>query len=156
MGEELPVHKDNPTIGGDYPLKMTSGHTRWSIHSIWQDNKTMLRLQRGEPTIMMGPDDLAERGLKDGDQVRVWNDIGEFEAQAKLSYTLRPQQVIVYHGWEPYQFKGGRSHQSILPSPINPIQLAGGYFHLQPLMITGETGHNDRGTRMDVEAVAAS
>ncbi len=156
LGEELPVHKDNPAIGGDYPLKMTSGHTRWSIHSIWQDNNIMQRLQRGEPTIVLGPEDLATRDLKDGDKVRVWNDIGEFEAMAKISNTLRPGQVICYHGWEPYQFKGHRSHQSILPSPINPIQLAGGYYHLQPLMITGETGHNDRGTRMDVEAVKVS
>jgi hypothetical protein len=64
--------------------------------------------------------------------------------------------VILYHGWEPYQFKGHRSHQTILPSPLNPIQFAGGYFHLQPLMLTGEPGHNDRGTRLEVEPVAAS
>ncbi|MEE8385736.1 MAG: molybdopterin-dependent oxidoreductase, partial [Dehalococcoidia bacterium] len=34
-GEELPVHKEAPPAGGDYPLRMTGGHTRWSIHSIW-------------------------------------------------------------------------------------------------------------------------
>lgn len=155
LGEELPVHKDNPPIGGNYPLQMTGGHTRWSIHSIWQDEKTLMRLQRGEPTIVMSPGDLAARGLRDGDLARVWNDIGSFEARVKLSHSVRPGQVITYHGWEPYQFKGGRSHQTLFPSPLNPIHLAGGYFHLQPFMITGEPGHNDRGTRMEVEPVAA-
>ena len=156
LGEELPVHKDNPSIGGNYPLQLTGGHTRWSIHSIWQDEKNLMRLQRGEPTIVMSPGDLAARGLRDGDLARAWNDIGAFEAHVKVSHTVRPGQVIAYHGWEPYQFKGNRSHQTILPSPFNPLHFAGGYFHLQPFMITGEPGHNDRGTRLEVEPVAAS
>ena len=32
-GEELPVHKPNPRMGGDHPLTLTSGHSRWSVHS---------------------------------------------------------------------------------------------------------------------------
>lgn len=152
LGEELPVHKDNPPIGGDYPLQMTGGHARWSIHSMWRDEPNLLRLQRGEPAVMMSETDLRSRGLEDGQRVRVRNDVGEFEARAKLSMSLRPGQVVVYHAWEPYQFKGHRSHQVLTPSPINPVQLAGGQFHLQPLMITGEPGMNDRGTRVEVEA----
>jgi DMSO reductase family type II enzyme molybdopterin subunit len=156
LGEELPVHKDNPPIGGDYPLQMTGGHTRWSIHTMWRDHKNLVRLQRGGPMMVMNPGDVATRGLRDGDLARAWNDIGSFEARVKVSPTVRPGQVIVYHGWEPYQFKGHRSHQTILPSPFNPIQFAGGYFHLQPFMITGEPGQNDRGTRLEVGPVAAS
>jgi DMSO reductase family type II enzyme molybdopterin subunit len=156
LGEQLPIHKDNPPIGGNYPLQLTGGHTRWSIHSIWQDEKNLMRLQRGEPTIVMSPVDLAARGLRDGDLARARNDIGSFEARIKISHTVRPGQVIAYHGWEPYQFKGRRSHQTILPTPLNPLHLAGGYFHLQPFMITGEPGHNDRGTRLEVEPVDAS
>ena len=116
----------------------------------------MARLERGEPTMVMSPGDVAARGLRDGDLARARNDIGVFEARIKVSPTVRPGQVILYHGWEPYQFKGHRSHQAILPSPLNPIQLAGGYFHLQPYMLTGEPGHNDRGTRIEVEPVTAS
>jgi len=150
LGEELPVHKDNPSIGGDYPLKMTGGHTRWSIHSSWRDSAPMLHLQRGEPAIFISQADAKARGVADGDSVRVHNDIGEFELQAKVSAAVRTGQVIVYHAWEPFQFKNGRSHQSALPSPINPIQLAGGYYHLQPMMIMGEPGQCDRGTRVEV------
>ena len=115
-----------------------------------------MRLNRGEPAMVMSPGDLAARGLRDGDLARGRNDIGWFEARVKVSHSVRPGEVILYHAWEPYQFKGHRSHQTILPSPINPIQLAGGYFHLQPYMLTSEPGHNDRGTRLEVEPVAAS
>jgi anaerobic selenocysteine-containing dehydrogenase len=104
----------------------------------------------------MNPDDVSARGLRDGDLARAWNDTGSYETRVKVSPTVRPGQVIVYHAWEPYQFKNHRSDQVTHPSPLNPIQLAGGYFHLQPLMIMGEPGHNDRGTRLEVAPVAAS
>jgi len=150
LGEVLPVHKDNPRVGGDYPLQMTGGHNRWSIHSMWRDHGQMLRLQRGEPEIFIARSDAAARGIADGDRVRVYNDIGEFEIQAKLSAALKPGQVVVYHAWEPFQFKGGRSHQALIASPLNPVQLAGGYFHLQPMVLVQQPGGNDRGTRVEV------
>ena len=53
MGEELPVHKDPPKNGGDYPLMLTGGHTRWSIHSSWRDDELMLRQQRGVPVVFI-------------------------------------------------------------------------------------------------------
>ncbi|MDP2673403.1 MAG: molybdopterin-dependent oxidoreductase, partial [Dehalococcoidia bacterium] len=40
-GEEFPMHKPNPRMGGDYPLTMNSGHQRWSINSIWAANETL-------------------------------------------------------------------------------------------------------------------
>ncbi len=150
LGEELPVHKDLPPIGGDYPLKLTGGHTRWSIHASWRDHATMLRLNRGEPILLLGREDAAARGIADGDRVRVFNDVDAFEIQAKLSPSLRRGQVIVYHAWEPYQFKDQKSYAAVTPSPINPIQLAGGYFHLQPLPAAGTPGSTDRGTRVEI------
>jgi anaerobic selenocysteine-containing dehydrogenase len=151
LGEQLPVHKDSPTAGGDYPLKLVCQHPRWSIHASWRDDKNLLRLQRGEPIILLDRGDAAARGLADGDPARVRNDAGVFEVRVKISGSVRPGQVIVDHAWEPYQFKGRNSYQALTVSPINPIQLAGGYFHLQPTPIMGEPGPADRDTRVEVE-----
>jgi nitrate reductase alpha subunit len=52
-GEALPVHKDNPAMGGNYPLQMTSGHLRWSVHSIWITQKLMLQTNRGTPLLFV-------------------------------------------------------------------------------------------------------
>ncbi len=153
LGEMLPTHKDNPSIGGNYPLHMTGGHTRHSIHASWRDNALMLQLQRGEPLIYMSGKDAEARGIADGDKVRARNDIGQFELMAKVSPAVRPGQVIMYHAWEPHQFPGRRSHQVAIPSPINPIQLAGGYFHLAPMIISHQPGQNDRGTRVEIEKI---
>ncbi len=153
LGEVLPVHKDNPPIGGNYPLQLTSGHTRWSIHAAWRDHDKMLQLERGRPVMFISPDDARKRGIGDGEPVRVYNDIGEFEIEAKLAPPVKPGQVVVYHAWEPFQFKKGNSDQVLIPSPLNPILLAGGYFHLQPMVMTGTPDCTDRGTRVEVERV---
>ncbi|MBK7251082.1 MAG: molybdopterin-dependent oxidoreductase [Gammaproteobacteria bacterium] len=156
QGEQLPVHKDSPTIGGDYPLRLTGAHTRWSIHASWRDESHLLRLQRGEPEIHISKPDAARRGIGDGDRVRVFNDVGSFEIMAKVLPNLRPGQVIVYHAWEPFQFRDGRSYATATASPINPLQLAGGYFHLQPLPFAGTPGPSDRDTRVEVARLAAA
>ncbi|RMF21393.1 MAG: hypothetical protein D6760_09525, partial [Deltaproteobacteria bacterium] len=153
LGEVLPVHKDNPPIGGNHPLAMTSGHNRWSIHAAWRDHAPLLRLQRGEPVIYISSADARRRGISDGDLVRVYNDLGECLVHAKVSGAVRPGQVIVYHAWEPYQFRSPRSIQALMPSPLNPVQLAGGYFHLQPMVMMQQPGGNDRGTRVEIERV---
>ncbi|MBW2422346.1 MAG: molybdopterin-dependent oxidoreductase [Deltaproteobacteria bacterium] len=153
MGAVLPVHKGNPPIGGDYPLQMTGGHNRWSIHAAWRDHKALLQLQRGEPVMFTSTRDAMKRGIRDGDRVRVYNDLGEFEIHAVVSPALKPGQVIVYHAWEQFQFKNGASYQALTPSPLNPIQLSGGYFHLQPMVMSQSPGCTDRGTRVDVQKV---
>ncbi|MFO1466097.1 MAG: molybdopterin-dependent oxidoreductase [Steroidobacteraceae bacterium] len=153
QGEELPLHKDSPAIGGDYPLRMTGGHARWSIHASWRDEAHLLRLQRGEPVILVGREDASRRNIADGDRVRVHNDIGSFEIMAKVVSGMRPGQVLMYHAWEPFQFKGGKSYATLEPSPINPLQLAGGYFHLQPIPYAGTPGPSDRDTRVEIERV---
>jgi nitrate reductase alpha subunit len=130
---------------------MTGGHARWSIHASWRDEKHLLRLQRGEPILLMSADDAGRRGISDGEIARVFNDVGAFEVCVKVSPTIRPGQVVVYHAWEPYQFRKGRSHQVLIPSAMNPIHLAGGYFQLQPSLLMGSPGCPDRGTRVEVE-----
>jgi len=153
LGEALPTHKDAPKIGGNYPLQVTSQHARWSIHASWRDQVQLLRLQRGTPVITLSVADAKARGLADGDRARVRNDFGACEVEVKVSAAVRPGQMLINHAWEPYQFSGGRSHQVVLPSPINPLQLAGGYRHLQPAPFMGSPGGVDRGTRIDVEGI---
>jgi nitrate reductase alpha subunit len=151
LGEQLPVHKDPPPIGGDHPLVLVNQHVRWSIHASWRDVDDLLRLQRGVPLVILSREDATERGIADGERVRVWNDIGDFEVQAKVSDAVRPGVVIANHAWEPYQFRGHRSHEVVVPSPLNPLLLAGGYTHLQPAFTMGASGTCDRDTRIEVE-----
>jgi anaerobic selenocysteine-containing dehydrogenase len=150
LGEQLPTHKEPPAAGGDHPLTLTSGHTRWSIHSLWRDHALMLRLQRGEPVVLLNDGDAGTRGIADHDLVRVWNDLASFTARAKLAAAIRPGQVQLYHAWEPYQFRGGRSHQELAPSPMKVTQLVGDYGHLHWGFGRYEPNQANRDTRVDV------
>lgn len=150
LGEALPVHKDPPRAGGEYPLILNGGHTRWSIHSSWRDDARMLRLQRGRPIMYMSTADAARRSIADGELVEVRNDIDSFRIHAKVSRAVRPGQVIIYHAWENYQFAGGKGFQNLIPSPLNPIELAGGEGHLRPIQICMQPSQNDRDTRVEV------
>ena len=136
--------------GGDHPLMLTSAHTRWSIHSMWRDQPMMLQLQRGEPIVCLNAEDARERGIADHDWVRVWNDLGSFEARAKPSGAIHPGQIHIYHGWEPFQFRTGVSQQSLVPSPIKPTQLVGDYGHLHWGFDRYEPNQVDRDTRVDI------
>ncbi|MEN8183058.1 MAG: molybdopterin-dependent oxidoreductase [Myxococcota bacterium] len=151
VGETLPVHKEPPPAGGDYPLRLTGGHTRWSIHATWRDSELMLRLQRGEPAVWMSAADAEQRGIHDGDRVRVYNDNGAFEAIAKAAGSVQPGQVIIYHAWEPYQFKGWKGQQEPVVAPWKALHLAGGYEQIHYRMIYGAPGHAPRGGTVDVE-----
>ncbi len=153
LGEILPVHKDPPAIGGNFPLQLTGGHTRWSIHASWRDQKHMQQLNRGQPIIYISAEDAASRGIKDSDPVRVFNDTESIEVMAKVAPSIKPGQITMYHAWEPFMMKGRKTQSVLTPSPINPIQLAGGYFHIQPRPGEFTPGPSDRATRVDVEKV---
>jgi DMSO reductase family type II enzyme molybdopterin subunit len=154
-GEALPLHKDPPGANSSYPLRINGGHTRWSIHAIWRDHELMLRLQRGEPVCFLSPSDCAARSIVDGVRVRVYNDAGSFEAMAKIAPAVQPGEVIVYHAWEPYQFKQSQGPQEPVEAPWKAIHLAGDYGHIHYRMFYGSPSHAPRGAPVEVERVAA-
>jgi anaerobic selenocysteine-containing dehydrogenase len=152
-GESLPVHKDPPGARSRFPLRINGGHTRWSIHAIWRDHELMLRLQRGEPVCFMSPADCRARGMSDGDRMRVYNDAGEFEASVKIAPGVQPGEVIVYHAWEPHQFKDWKGQQEPVEAPWKAIHLAGGYGHIHYRMFYSSPSHAPRGAPVEVERI---
>jgi len=155
LGEDLPMHKDPPFAGGKFPLQITGGHARWSIHSDQVDDTLMLQLQRGEPMMFVSRQDAAARGIRDGDLVEVTNDVGSFCIQVAVSPAVRPGQVIIYHAWENYQFSGWEHFKNVMASPLNPVELAGDYFHIRPITMANYPGFSDRDTRVEIRKVEA-
>ncbi len=136
--EQLPVHKDNPQIGGNFPLRLTSGHQRWSIHSIWISNEQLLRTHQGRPFMFMSKEDAESRGIKDGELVHVFNDFDDFKIHVKVTPAARPNkgaalpgQVIIYHAWEPFMFPGWKSYDTAIPGMIKWLDLINDYGHLR-------------------------
>ncbi|MBI5118772.1 molybdopterin-dependent oxidoreductase [Candidatus Poribacteria bacterium] len=156
-GEGFPIHKDNPKMGGNYPLRMTSGHQRWSVHSIWITDDVLARTHQGRPFMFMNPEDAEKRGIKEGDLVRVHNDFDDFKIHVKLTSAARsqeetrPGQVIIYHAWEPYQFEKWKSYDTAIPGMIKWLDLAAGYGHLNYYRWNWCTQPVDRAVSVEVE-----
>ena len=152
-GEALPVYKAPPAAGGAYPLRMTGGHTRWSIHAIWRSEETLLRLQRGEPVLYVNPDDALARQIADNDRVRVFNDLGAFECVVKVAPSVQPGQVMIYHAWENFQFARHKGQQEPIVGSWKSLHLAGDYGQLHYRALYGAPNFGPRGVHVEVQKV---
>jgi len=75
-----------------YPLAMISPPARNFLNSSFVNVKSLRDIE-GEPVLEMHEDDAARRGIAHGQQVRVFNDRGEYVCKALLSARARPGVV---------------------------------------------------------------
>jgi DMSO reductase family type II enzyme molybdopterin subunit len=150
-GEELPVHKDAPAQGGDHPFVVTSGHPRWSVHSMNSANEMILGTNRGEPSVYINVNDAQDRNIKDGQKVRLYNDLATMKIEARVTGSVSPGQLVIYNGFEPYQHANWQDFSNLEPGLVKWLHLAGGYGHLQYRVIHWQPVPIDRAVRVDVE-----
>ncbi|MFT5258296.1 MAG: biotin/methionine sulfoxide reductase [Saprospiraceae bacterium] len=89
-------------LGGDtidYPLHLISNQPKTKLHSQLDHGSysRSAKIKQREP-IMLHPQDAHQRGLKEGDVVRVFNDRGACLAGVKLSDEIMPQVVQMSTG----------------------------------------------------------
>lgn len=87
-----------------YPLAMISPPARHFLNSTFV-NVRSLRDIEGEPLLEIHPQDAADRGIQDGDEVAVFNQRGTYHCTARLSTRARPGVV---HGLGIWWRKLGR------------------------------------------------
>jgi len=154
-GEALPTHKETPPIGGMHPFRLVSGHIRGSIHSLQAATPHFMRLHRGQPVLFLNDKVATERGIADGETIRMYNDLDEVEIMVSTSAAVGPDQVVIYM-WEPFQFKDWKSHDAMLVGLPKSIQLAGNYGQLRYQVSTGSPSPaNDRGLRVNIAKLHA-
>jgi DMSO reductase family type II enzyme molybdopterin subunit len=151
--EAFPNHKSSPTAGGDHPFQFISCHSRWSIHSVWRDTPSLLRLQRGEPVVYLNPRDAESLSIRDGDWALISNDYGEIRMRAKYSSMVRPRVAYYFHAWEPHQFPEHRSYKFLIPGLMKPLHFAGGEGQLGWTFGHFEPGTHVQDTRVAIRAL---
>ena len=89
------------TVVKKYPLQAIGHHSLARVHSTHANNDW---LHEAFPQRMfINPLDAVERGIEDGDLVRVWNDRGKLVIQARLTERIMPGVVDIPQGawWNP-------------------------------------------------------
>ena len=151
LGEALPTYRPpldmhqlfgEPRLGPDgakqVAVRYLTPHSKWSIHSEYQDNLLMLSLSRGGPTVWMSTQDAAAIGVKDNEWVECVNRNGVLVARAIVSHRLPEGLVFVYHAQERVvnvpiaetSKKRGGIHNSLTRVLVKPSHLVGGYAQL--------------------------
>lgn len=114
-----------------YPFTLMTPHARWSIHSTYKTSPTLLRLSRGKPYVMINPEVAAARGIADGDDVRMFNDLGDTVLMAKLVPGVPRDAVVMEHGWEPFMYRRKKGHNALVGDMLNLLELSDGWGHLK-------------------------
>lgn len=148
LGEQMPIYRPpldihrlfgEPELGSQDGVGLTvrylTPHSKWSIHSEYQDNLFMLSLSRGGPTLWMSPADAAKIGVADNDWVEAVNRNGVIACRAIVSHRMPDGVVFVYHAQERIidmpltETTGNRGgiHNSLTRLLVKPSHLAGGY-----------------------------
>jgi nitrate reductase / nitrite oxidoreductase, alpha subunit len=151
LGEQLPAYRPpldikslfgDPKLSEDGRLEVTvrylTPHSKWSIHSEYQDNLFMLSLSRGGPDLWMSPQDAARIGVADNDWIECYNRNGVVVARAIVSHRMPEGTVYMYHAKDrtidvPRSEISGRRggiHNSLTRLLIKPTHLIGGYAQL--------------------------
>lgn len=67
-------------------------------------------------TLLMNPDDMGKLGLKDGDAVRMWNDVGTVVVPVKSGKDELPRGLLfITYGDKSSRLMGGETHGSGMP-----------------------------------------
>ena len=95
----------NQDINKDFSYKLYMSRSKWSYNSTFRASRFLLRLQRGEPFVMICKEDAKELNLKDSEKIRLYNKDGEINIKVKISNTPAKGSLIIEYGWESYMFE---------------------------------------------------
>lgn len=88
-----------PGLTEKYPLVLSDYHTSKNFTASWQRNVPYLRELEPHPTLHIHPSAASSRGIGDGDWVIVKSPHGRLKVKAELYPGIRPDTVMMLHGW---------------------------------------------------------
>jgi nitrate reductase alpha subunit len=166
MGEMLPTYRPPLDISGTFGdqrrpqlgekqlvARFLTPHSKWSIHSEYQDNLHMLNLFRGGPVIWVNDLDAGRIGVSDNDWVEAYNRNGVTVARAAVTHRVPPGTVLMYHAIDRHlqmplsEVSGlhGGTDNSPTRVVMKPTHMIGGYAQLS----YGFNYHGPTGSQRD-------
>jgi len=152
MGEALPAYrppvdagqllglagKPDAGEGVEVTVRYLTPHSKWSIHSEFQDNLLMLTLFRGGPAMWLSIEDAEKIDVADNDWLEVYNRHGNVACRAAVSHRVPPGVALFYHSQDRHvnvpvsEISGARggTDNSLTRITIKPTHMIGGYAQL--------------------------
>lgn len=90
---------NTPELLEDYPLLLSDYHTSKNYTASWQRNIPSLRKIQPHPVLHIHPDTAKSRNINNDDWVLVQSPHGKMKVKAELYPGIRPDTVMILHGW---------------------------------------------------------
>ncbi len=94
----LPVYLEEMQAPKEFPIRCISPHWKYSLHSQFQQLDWIEKFH-DKPFIEIHPALAEEKGIKDNDNVKMFNDIGFIIVPAKITRNVPRDVVVVYEAW---------------------------------------------------------
>lgn len=119
-----------------YPYRLVAAPARQFLNTTFTETASARRMEK-KPTAKMHPSDCAALALRDGDSVKLSNDLGEIQIPVECFEGLQPGTVVVESIWPNSDFEGGTGINTLISS--SPGQPNGGaVFHDTAIAVTKE------------------
>jgi nitrate reductase alpha subunit len=152
LGEGLPAYRPpvdhrlmlagaQPIDAGGVPevtLRYLTPHSKWSIHSEYQDNLHMLTLFRGGSGLWMSPQDAEAIDVRDNDWIEAHNRNGIVVTRVVVSHRVPKGVCLMYHskdrqiGTPRSEIDGrrGGTENALTTIAMKPTHMIGAYAQL--------------------------
>ena len=115
-----PAALDAATPHGLYHYQADPGSDRFPLALIspaiaQQISSTFGQLRRGVVAVELSADDARARGITDGVDVRIWNDLGEVVVPARVSPHVRPGVAVLPKGLWRHHTRNGATSNVLIP-----------------------------------------
>ena len=119
-------------------LRYLTPHSKWSIHSEYQDNLHMLTLFRGGGMLWVSREDAEALQIKDNDWVEAYNRNGVVACRAAVSHRIPQGTCLMYHAKDRHlnvpltelEGKRGGTDNSLTRIVMKATHFVGGYAQL--------------------------
>lgn len=112
-----------PGEGDAYPLMFISPPNHSFLNSTFGNVEKLTALEKS-PLLQIHPQDAAERGIEDGDEVTVWNDRGSYRVKTSVTDKMLPGIVVSQGLW--WEQEDGRRTRANALTPDRLADLGGG------------------------------
>jgi anaerobic selenocysteine-containing dehydrogenase len=109
-----------PALAERYPLAFISPPAHHFLNSTFSAQPTLVR-RESEPLLAIHPEDASVRGIRDGQNVRTFNDRGTFLAKARVSEDARPGVVVGLSIWWSKLCPGGRNANAVTSQALTDL-----------------------------------
>ena len=119
--------ESSPELAAKYPLAMISPPARNFLNSSFV-NVQSLRSIEGEQSCVMHPFDAAQRGLDNGEMIRIYNDRGSLAARLVISDRTREGLVVGFGIWWHKLSFGGQNVNAVTHQKLTDLGRAASFY----------------------------